>query len=463
MRAATLVSLVLCATAASAAADDGRYLRLQEGLNRSLYNPYRLGALNDDQGHLVEVMTSLEDKRVANDYAAQVESMSDPAELAARLSSLALLGAVSRPAVENAGVLLFSSSDQLPTVAGLNVLYATVNDTRAAAVPGWLNFDGHIHTGRSHDGGDSYEAVLAAAAARGLDAVAITDHNQFDFARVAETVRAMKADGRLPRHFVVVPGEEISSADGHILAYFIARRIEPGMSAGETIRAIHEQGGIAVAPHPSGSGGVGLENAKWLPFDGVEVMSGANVLPLGLMRDSVAAEGELKGKFAMANSDAHAAKGVGVMFTRVSAREPTVEALHEAFLAGRTRPVLENRSYGAYFGVVGSPVMRAGYWPLLTYLRAKGDLLNLVARLLYLDRVSVLMTWEQVVFRMADGVFLPSEVLRLSRGTSDLQSRLQIRTASATKGPMRFSYEQYDLLGYSRKTPMWKLEAKVDF
>lgn len=464
MRAPSLVMLLLWgATAAPAAADDGRYVSLHEGLNRAIYQPYRLGAANDGRGHAVEVMTSLEDKRVANDYAKQVESMADPAEVAARLSSLALLGAVGAPAVENAGVMLFSNADQLPTVAGLNVVYDSVNDERAAVIDGWVNFDGHVHTGRSHDGGDSYEAVLAAAAARGLGAVAITDHNQFDFARIAETARRMKADGRLPRDFIVVPGEEISSADGHILAYFISRRIEPGMSAGETIRAIHEQGGIAVAPHPSGSGGVGMSYAKALPFDGVEVMSAANVLPMGLLRDKAAADGEIKGKFVMASSDAHAAKGVGVMFTRVAVSDNTEAGLRSGFMAGRTRPVIENRSYNAYYRAIGSPAMRAVYWPLLNYVRTKGDLLNLVARLLYLDRVSLMTTWEHVVFRMADGVFLPSEALRLSRGSSDLQSPLQIRSAAVTKGPMRVAYEQYDLLGYSRTTPMWKLEAKVDF
>lgn len=449
---------------AAFAADDGRYTRLHAGLNPYVLAPYRMGQANEPQGGDVQVMLSLQDRRVAQEYGREVEQMGENPELfAGRLASLAALAAVGAPAVENIGVMMFATSDQMPVVAGLNVFYSNVNREKIERQPGTVAFDGHIHTGRSHDGGDSYEAVLLAAHARGLDAIAITEHNEFDYPRAQQELKRLQREGRMPEGFLLVPGEEITSADGHVLAYFIQRKINGGMSAAETIRAIHAQGGIAVAPHPSGSGGVGLPTALFLPFDGIEVLSGANVLPLGMLRDIESPGAEMGGRFQMANSDSHAAAGVGVMYTRISVEERSLEGLKAAFQARRTAAKIENRSYQAYYNTVASPVGRAFYWPVLTYLDFKGRLLNELASLLFLDRITVLTSWEYVALRMADLVFIPSESTRLVNGDSELLKPLQMRSAAATKGPLRVSYEQFDLLGYSRAEPMWKLEAKVDF
>lgn len=49
---------------------------------------------------------------------------------------------------------------------------------------------------------------------------------------------------------MLLPGCEISSRDGHILAYNIRQEIKKGLSALETIDEIHAQKGIAIAAHP---------------------------------------------------------------------------------------------------------------------------------------------------------------------------------------------------------------------
>jgi predicted metal-dependent phosphoesterase TrpH len=48
----------------------------------------------------------------------------------------------------------------------------------------------------------------------------------------------------------VIVGEEVSTRGGHLVGLFLHERIPPGMSAAETVAAIHEQGGLAFAPHP---------------------------------------------------------------------------------------------------------------------------------------------------------------------------------------------------------------------
>jgi predicted metal-dependent phosphoesterase TrpH len=74
----------------------------------------------------------------------------------------------------------------------------------------------------------------------GLDLLCITDHNT-----IKGAVQARKHNSDL-----VVIGEEIRSKSGEIIGLFLQEEIKPGLSAEETIELIHEQDGIAFAPHP---------------------------------------------------------------------------------------------------------------------------------------------------------------------------------------------------------------------
>lgn len=419
--------------------------------------PYRSGLATDRVGQQIEVQMSLSDRETARAYGEQIARLgSDPKATAIQAAALILLLAVGSPDWNNAGVLVANSADGLAGVAALDVAMRRIN--RGVIVPrsGWFSFDGHIHTGRSHDGADSYEAVFAEAAARGLDAIAITDHNEFDYPRAKAVLDQMKAARAVPAHFVLVPGEEVSSADGHILAYFIRRRIEPGMSAAETIRAIHAQGGLAVAAHPSSSGGVGLQTVMRLPFDGIEIASGANVLPVAMASDWNYAIKARPSAFVLVNSDTHGAKGVGVIFTRLQADVLSLDGIRQAMEAGRTQPAIENQWVQQYVRF-----MQPIYSPLGSYLFWKERWLDWVAGQLRLDRVSVVTTWEQTILRMANLVFLPSEVWKLSIGQSSLRQSVALASVTLTKGSLRVSYELPDAEGVDR--PHFRVEAKVDF
>lgn len=103
--------------------------------------------------------------------------------------------------------------------------------------------DLHIHTAHS-DGAATVEAILTHVANTiDLRVIAITDHDEIAGAQWA---------ARLARSFgvEVVVGEEVSTAEGHLLALFIERALPAGRPAAETIAAIHAQGGLAIAPHP---------------------------------------------------------------------------------------------------------------------------------------------------------------------------------------------------------------------
>ena len=98
----------------------------------------------------------------------------------------------------------------------------------------------HLHTHYSYDSNLSPATLIQAARRVGVDCLAITDHDELDGALEAQAQGGVR----------VIVGEEISSADGHLLGLFLQERIPPGLSGEETCAAIHAQGGVALAPHP---------------------------------------------------------------------------------------------------------------------------------------------------------------------------------------------------------------------
>jgi predicted metal-dependent phosphoesterase TrpH len=80
-----------------------------------------------------------------------------------------------------------------------------------------------------------------------LDVIAITDHDSIQGGLVADDyLKTYFEDDPLQ----IIIGAEVSSKAGHILGLFLTKNIRPRMSAEDTIDAIHEQGGIAIAAHP---------------------------------------------------------------------------------------------------------------------------------------------------------------------------------------------------------------------
>jgi predicted metal-dependent phosphoesterase TrpH len=108
----------------------------------------------------------------------------------------------------------------------------------------WIVVDLHSHTNASHDCQVPPADLLDQAEAEGLGALAVTDHNVFSGAE--EAVRLAR-----DRNLVVIPGEEVKTdAQGEIIGLFLNHEIPRGMSFGDTIAAIKEQGGVVYLPHP---------------------------------------------------------------------------------------------------------------------------------------------------------------------------------------------------------------------
>jgi predicted metal-dependent phosphoesterase TrpH len=114
--------------------------------------------------------------------------------------------------------------------------------------------DLHLHTIYSYDGTASLAAVLNHAKQAGLDVIAITDHD--------EIKGALKAMEIAPAYGVeVIPGIEITTADGDLLALFITEKVDAGLSLVETVLRVRKLGGVCIAPHPM-AGGMGMKSLK---------------------------------------------------------------------------------------------------------------------------------------------------------------------------------------------------------
>jgi predicted metal-dependent phosphoesterase TrpH len=194
-----------------------------------------------------------------------------------------------------------------------------------------LSVELHAHSSLSYDGRDSVDVLLREAAAVGLDGLAVTDHDGIE--------ASLEAAERAPGYGLIgIPGMEVTSAAGHVLALGVVKLIPEHLPFGETIDRIHDAGGLAVVPHPfqtSRSGvAANVPAASLARADAIEVYNSRLLTGRGNRRAKAFA-----GKHDLpvtAGSDAHVAEMVGRAVTEIDADEPTVEAMLKAIREGRT-------------------------------------------------------------------------------------------------------------------------------
>jgi predicted metal-dependent phosphoesterase TrpH len=175
--------------------------------------------------------------------------------------------------------------------------------------------DLHIHTTYS-DGMGTVRAMLEAASRTDLDVIAITDHD--------EIRGALEAADMAPRYGLeVIPGVEITTRQGHLLALFVEQTFPRGLSLKETVLRVAAAGGVCVAAHPTGqfipslSAG-DIREAVEDPdvaatLLGIEVYNGG----LPFLRNNRSAQelGDLVGLAQLAGSDSHLLWTVGMCHT----------------------------------------------------------------------------------------------------------------------------------------------------
>lgn len=106
-----------------------------------------------------------------------------------------------------------------------------------------MKVDLHVHSYYSRDSLASPQTLVEWMTRRGLDALAITDHNEIQ--------GALEAIALAPGKIII--GEEILTSQGEIIGLFLQEYVPPHLSPAETVARIHRQGGLVYIPHPTDS------------------------------------------------------------------------------------------------------------------------------------------------------------------------------------------------------------------
>ena len=197
-----------------------------------------------------------------------------------------------------------------------------------------LSVELHAHSELSYDGRDPVELLLEQAEAVGLDGLAVTDHDGIE-ASLSAAAAAREYD------LVGIPGMEVSSAAGHVLALGVEELVPAGLPFEETLERIHELGGIAVVPHPFQSSRHGVAahvtNAQLAGADAIEVYNSR--LFTGRANRQAERFARTHDLPMTAGSDAHIAEMVGQAVTEVNAYHRSAEGILDAIREGRTSVV----------------------------------------------------------------------------------------------------------------------------
>ena len=190
------------------------------------------------------------------------------------------------------------------------------------------------------DGLASPEAILDAAERAGLDVIALTDHDDIRGAFLLRDIAARRSSP-----VEIVPGVEITTRSGHLLALWIEDEIPMFAALAETVARIHRAGGVAIVPHPLsyltfsvGEGALrGLAAAAdpLVHVDGIETRNPSYAGRVRAAR-SVWLNANVLHVAETGSSDAHHANLVGTTWTEFSGEDGS--ALRRAIADRTTRP-----------------------------------------------------------------------------------------------------------------------------
>jgi hypothetical protein len=194
-----------------------------------------------------------------------------------------------------------------------------------------IELHSHTHYSRGkkvlYDGLDPPDAMVMAARGKGIGMLAITDHNH------VKGLKEAREAGR-KAGVEIIPGEEVSTLSGHVLALGISEAIPPDLSAEETIGIIKSQGGVSIAPHPFDVKMDGIRGKAML-CDAVETFNPFNFDRISNFRARRFVSKH--GLTATAGSDAHSKEMVGLGTIRADAQ--TADEALKAIKKGSFVPI----------------------------------------------------------------------------------------------------------------------------
>lgn len=192
-----------------------------------------------------------------------------------------------------------------------------------------LRIDLHTHTLYSEDSKTTLREAVQYAMRKGLDGIAVTDH---------DTVRGARKLAK-QKDFLIIPGIEVNSLHGHVLGLNITETVPPRLDITETAAKIRQLGGIAVIAHPSVviKTGFGSKINSASDIDAVEVIN-ASAFPFFISTYLGRRLAQRLARPQTAGSDAHYPEEIGNAYTLIEAdsnRDDIIEAIRK----GKTQPL----------------------------------------------------------------------------------------------------------------------------
>ncbi|RBQ23012.1 hypothetical protein ALNOE001_12920 [Candidatus Methanobinarius endosymbioticus] len=201
-----------------------------------------------------------------------------------------------------------------------------------------MKLDPHIHSSYSGDARSTPKEIIERAKLIGLDIIALSDHNTVKGSKVAIELSKNLDD------LLVVPSIEISSSEGHILGFGIESAIPRDLSPEETVERVHDEGGIAIIPHPFSSYRRGLffNNKKTMEktikkkIRGVEVLNARCIIGYSNHESNKLADKHSLAK--IGSSDSHFVEAVGNCYTEIEIdNEPSVHDVIQAIKSRKAK------------------------------------------------------------------------------------------------------------------------------
>ncbi len=183
-----------------------------------------------------------------------------------------------------------------------------------------MKIDTHIHSKYSKDSIMSLEDIVKYSKKENLKAIAISDHDEIG---AIEAIKKVDHEG-----LIVIPAEEVSTTEGHIVALGITEYIKPLQTPEETIDQIHDNGAIAIAAHPycyyrSGIGHRVID----LDIDAMETKNSRFIFGVS---NSLSKKNSQKHNIPeIGASDAHFPQGIGCCFTEIPESNSVDDILNE--------------------------------------------------------------------------------------------------------------------------------------
>jgi len=199
------------------------------------------------------------------------------------------------------------------------------------------HIDLHCHSWFSADGVSSPESLIASARRKGLNGFAITDHNTYNAYHYMVDKGFARRDGQPVDGFLIIPGVEISTDDGHLLCIGAVMPLMKGAPADDVARAARTAGCLAIPAHPFDRFRAGIRQDKLdqLELDAIEVFNAA--ISFKHYNDQALAYAGQRRLPMIAASDAHHDSAIGTSHMIFDTDDFSVRGILNAIVKGARR------------------------------------------------------------------------------------------------------------------------------